>query len=155
MKKERKKRLSKEKINLILDKYPNEPLLRKILSRVWLDKEKGCWFITEDWSVYTGINKQPGHRFIFQIFNPEESIKEKIICHKCDRPGCINPDHLFSGTSKDNTQDAIRKGRFNPKASRYMSKYWKESELDKMREDEHNKLILPTDYFRNAYLRKK
>lgn len=35
------------------------------------------------------------------------------VCHKCDRPRCINPEHLFQGTTKENVQDAIQKGRFH------------------------------------------
>ncbi len=34
-----------------------------------------------------------------------------LACHTCDNPICGNPDHLFSGTSFDNSQDMIRKGR--------------------------------------------
>lgn len=36
-----------------------------------------------------------------------------IICHRCDDPLCINPDHLFLGTDYDNAQDKIAKGRHN------------------------------------------
>lgn len=36
-----------------------------------------------------------------------------MICHHCDNPACVRPDHLFVGTAADNTHDAMQKGRLS------------------------------------------
>lgn len=50
------------------------------------------------------------HRKSYEIFKGEIP-KGMQVCHTCDNPSCCNPEHLWLGTSRENTQDSFKKNR--------------------------------------------
>jgi hypothetical protein len=71
-----------------------------------------CWYIGQDWSIYHQIKGKQAHRVVYELCHG--SIDSNLfVCHRCDRKGCVRPDHLFQGTAVDNLNDTRNKGRTN------------------------------------------
>jgi hypothetical protein len=51
-------------------------------------------------------------RLVYEIYNNKSIEAGFVIMHSCDNPKCINPSHLSEGTSKENNDDKMRKGRY-------------------------------------------
>lgn len=51
------------------------------------------------------------HAYSWELANGRAKRDGFYICHHCDHPRCVRPEHLFEGTAKDNSQDMLAKGR--------------------------------------------
>lgn len=95
-------------------------MLEKIFSRC-VKTDSGCLEWTGGYNSGIGIQwRYPsirafgkvwiGSRLVWTLVNGEIS-SGMCICHKCDNPKCLNPDHLFIGTHSDNMKDKVLKLR--------------------------------------------
>lgn len=80
--------------------------------------DSGCWNCishseTRGGYLQLGRNgkKQRVHRYVYKLFKRIDIPSEIQVCHTCDNRKCINPNHMFLGTAKDNVWDMIKKGR--------------------------------------------
>lgn len=91
-----------------------EPLEKRFWRKV--EKTGTCWLWTGAkfengyGAIWTNPDTQRAHRVSWEL-NCGKIPLGLIVCHKCDNPPCVRPDHLFLGTLSDNRKDMVQKRR--------------------------------------------
>ena len=100
-------------------------------ARFWkyVTKTDRCWLWsgdTNDWGYgRLSVQGKPvrAHRYSYEKHYGVQPGK-RLVCHTCDVPNCVRPDHLFLGTDLDNSRDAKRKGMLIPPPVAYGEDRW-------------------------------
>lgn len=91
-------------------------LLDRLFEKAIPEPNTGCWIWTGAATsrgyghMWDGTAYEKAHRLSYKLHHgPIPSGMH--VCHRCDNPSCINPDHLWLGTPRANVRDCIAKGR--------------------------------------------
>lgn len=74
----------------------------------------GCWlwigsYDKDGYGDSRHSNPRKVHRASYEYH--KGATNGKLVCHTCDTPACVNPEHLFLASHKENTADMLAKGR--------------------------------------------
>lgn len=106
----------------------------------YVEKTESCWiwtgyFGTTGYGQFSVRNRcRKAHRVSYELFKGKLQ-KGLLVCHSCDNPKCVNPDHLWTGTPSDNMKDKVQKGRANvPFGSAHSKSILSEKQVLEIRE---------------------
>lgn len=90
--------------------------------RFWskVRKTENCWWFGRGLGygvLCLRYRQLRAHRIAFAIATETTIPAGMCICHHCDHPGCVRPDHLFLGTNGDNMRDKAKKNHARQRAS--------------------------------------
>ncbi len=92
--------------------------LRQRFDEKWkVGTNSNCWLwmasVNKQGYGHIGVGRKVllAHRVSWYLHYGEMPPAHLDVCHHCDTPGCVNPNHLFVGTVTDNQYDSIDKGR--------------------------------------------
>lgn len=115
--------------------------IQKLLNKITEDPFTGCWLWTgakfpSGYGIlnykYKGKIINRAHRVSY-ILHYGDIPKGKFVCHACDIKHCVNPQHLWIGTAKENRDDCVRKGRTNIAKGSQKSKIFNEGQISFIR----------------------
>lgn len=98
---------------------------------IGLKQQNGCilWNGFLDNKGYACLGNIKAYRLSYELFRGAFN-KSLFVCHKCDNPQCINPNHLFLGTHQENMDDMKIKGRGHLGEKHGMAKLTNEEVLE-------------------------
>lgn len=116
------------------------------------EPNSGCWlWLGSETNSGYGCVRHKGknlkaHRASWLLFRGP--LKRRLsVCHKCDNPPCVNPDHLFLGTHQENMRDMVRKGRtIRLKGSAHPGAKLTELAVLAIRNDRRRSSIIASEY---------